>query len=179
MSIMNRTKYLLENEAQNLNTCLERMKDKNPRDCNILWLLLHTGARATEILNIKYSDLNTTEQTVLIRGIKNSNDREIPLPSWLFERLVAGARAEGEAQSEARIFPISYARLYQIWDLYKPVKKKIHALRHTFAIRLYARTKDLRLCKTALGHKSITSTMVYADYLYTQEELKKLILVTA
>jgi integrase/recombinase XerC len=67
-------------------------------------------------------------------------------------------------------------RLYQIWQFYRPVPKKFHALRHTFAIELYQKTKDLRLVQVALGHRNITNTMIYADYIYSQQELKKLIL---
>lgn len=37
-----------------------------------------------------------------------------------------------------------------------------HSLRHTFAMRLYATTKDLRLVQRALGHSSVRSTEVYA-----------------
>ena len=37
-----------------------------------------------------------------------------------------------------------------------------HSLRHTFATELYRRTRDLGLVQAALGHASITSTMVYA-----------------
>jgi site-specific recombinase XerD len=37
-----------------------------------------------------------------------------------------------------------------------------HCLRHSFATRLYRRTRDLLLVRTALHHRSITSTMVYA-----------------
>ncbi|CAM5999402.1 unnamed protein product [Sphagnum balticum] len=38
------------------------------------------------------------------------------------------------------------------------------------------KTKDLRLVQVALGHRNITNTMVYADYIYSQQELRKLIL---
>ena len=39
---------------------------------------------------------------------------------------------------------------------------KFHALRHTFAMRLYAETGDLFLVKQLLGHHSVKSTEVYA-----------------
>ncbi|HMN69805.1 MAG TPA: hypothetical protein PKC28_14775 [Bdellovibrionales bacterium] len=43
-------------------------------------------------------------------------------------------------------------------------------------MRLYKKSKDLRLVQVALGHRNITNTMVYADYVYSQQELRKLIL---
>ena len=39
---------------------------------------------------------------------------------------------------------------------------KPHALRHTFAQRLYRATSDLFLVQAALHHRSVTSTTVYA-----------------
>jgi integrase len=169
---LNKNKYLLEPELSRLEHILDSFKIKDPRNCTILWSLLHTGARAQEILNLRIEDLNTYDESVFIRGLKGSNDREIPVPAWLFKRL----NQEVSRAEDQLIFSISYNRLRQIWDLYRPVHKKLHALRHTFAIRLYQKTKDLRLVQVALGHRNITNTMVYADYVYTQQELRKLIL---
>ncbi len=169
---LNKNKYLLEPELDRLQHILHSFQHKDPRNCTLLWTLLHTGARAQEVLNLRPEDLNTYDESVFIRGLKGSNDRELPLPTWLFPKLVAEvARAE-----EGLLFPITYNRLRQIWELYRPVHKKLHALRHTFAIRLYKKTKDLRLVQVALGHRNITNTMIYADYVYSQDELRKLIL---
>ena len=38
-----------------------------------------------------------------------------------------------------------------------------HGLRHSYAMRLYAKTGDIALVQRALGHRSITSTLVYAS----------------
>jgi integrase len=169
---LNKNKYLLDPEMDRLNYILESFKDKDPRNCTLLWTLLHSGARAQEVLNLTADDLNTYDESVFIRGLKGSNDRELPVPAWLFQRLTAElSRAQNQ-----RLFPITYNRLRQIWDLYRPVHKKLHALRHTFAIRLYKKTRDLRLVQVALGHRNITNTMIYAEYAYSQEELRKLIL---
>jgi integrase/recombinase XerC len=170
---LNKNKYLLDPEYDRLIHILQSFRDKDPRNTTLLWTLLHTGARAQEALNLRMDDLNTFDETVFIRGLKGSNDRELPVPSWLFKRLVQeSARAD-----RGYIFPISYNRLRQVWELYRPVHKKLHGLRHTFAIRLYKKTRDLRLVQVALGHRNITNTMVYADYIYSQQELRKLILL--
>ena len=169
---LNKNKYLIEPEYDRLEHILKSFANKDPRNCTLLWTLLHTGGRAQEVLNIKVDDLNAYDETVFIRGLKGSNDREIPVPSWLFTRL----SHELPSARDGAVFPITYNRLRQIWDHYRPVHKKLHALRHTFAIRLYKKTKDLRLVQVALGHRNITNTMVYADYIYSQQELRKLIL---
>jgi integrase len=169
---LNKTKYLLDPEAAHLEETLKNFRDRDARNVLLLELALRTGARAQEILNLKKADLNAFDETVLIRGLKGSSDREIPLPRELFERLMKfAAKVEGEV-----IFDVTYNRFRDIWVLYRPVPKKLHALRHTFAIRLFKKTKDLRLVQLALGHRNITNTMVYADYVYSQNELRKLIL---
>jgi len=169
---LNKNKYLLEPEVEKLEQVLESFIDKDERNCLLLSLALYTGARVQEILNLTKADLNSHDETVFIRGIKGSNDREIPLSPKLFDRLQAYA----QGLPCDILFEISYNRLRQIWDMYRPVPKKLHSLRHTFAIRLYKKTKDLRLVQVALGHRNITNTMIYADYVYSQQELKRLIL---
>ena len=171
---INKNKYLLDPEVLRLEGSLESLPVDKDRDALAIWLLLRTGARATELLNLRTQDLNVYDKTVFIRGIKGSNDRELPLNPWLFERL--RLYAERELPKGGDLFPICYHRLRQIWDWYRPAPKKLHSLRHTFAIRLYKKTRDLRLVQVALGHRNIANTMVYADYVYSQQELRKLIL---
>ena len=169
---LNKNKYLLDPEFERLQKILDTYKNDDPRNCTLLWTLLFTGGRAQEVLNLQKSDLNRHEESVLITGLKGSNDREIPVPTWLFKRL---ARLADEAEGNF-LFAITYNRLRQIWDHYRPINKKLHSLRHTFAIRLYKKTRDLRLVQVALGHRNIMNTMVYADYIYSQQELRRLIL---
>lgn len=169
---LNKTKFLLPPELDHLRQVLVRFIDQDPRNCHLLELALRTGARAQELLNLQKADFNAYDQSVLIRGIKGSNDREIPLHSAYFQKLdLFLARLPGQT-----VFDFSYHRLIQIWDLYRPCPKKFHSLRHTFAIELFRKTKDLRLVQVALGHRNIMNTMIYADYVYSKDELRKLIL---
>lgn len=169
---LNKNKYLIDPELEKLSSLLDSYIESDTRNCLLLLIALRTGARAQELLNIQKSDLNSYEESILIRGIKGSNDREIPLHSDLFRRLKKYADSfEGK-----KLFPISYSRLRQIWEFYRPVPKKFHSLRHTFAIQIYKKTKDIRLVQVALGHRNVMNTMIYADYVYSQQELKRLIL---
>jgi integrase len=174
---LNKNKYLLAPERERLEKIIDDYMEKNTRDCLMLLLALKTGARAQELLNIKIEDINRYDESILIRGIKGSNDREIPISSKIFQRLIRYMNSQqANKLAHEPLFDISYNRLYQIWEFYRPVHKKFHSLRHTFAIELYQKTKDLRLVQVALGHRNITNTMVYADYVYNQQELRRLIL---
>lgn len=169
---LNKNKYLLPPEVKKLKEITSHFLHQDPRNCLLIELALRTGGRATELLNLHKADLNTYDESVFIRGIKGSNDREIPLHSSFFTDL----KKYSDGLTTQKLFPISYDRLHQIWEFYRPVHKKFHSLRHTFAIELYQKTKDLRLVQVALGHRNITNTMIYADYVYSQQELRRLIL---
>ena len=41
----------------------------------------------------------------------------------------------------------------------------VHSLRHSYAVALYRKERDLRCVQKQLGHSSIQSTQIYADVL--------------
>ena len=135
---LNKNKYLIDPEVERLERVLDHEKPEHVRDVLLLQLALKTGARATELLQLRHVDLNPYDRTVFIRGIKGSNDREIPLKADVFERLLNYAST---VPRNEELFSIGYHRLRQVWDWYRPAPKKFHSLRHTFAIRLYRKTK--------------------------------------
>ena len=51
------------------------------------------------------------------------------------------------------------------------LRKKPHALRHTFAMDLYRETKNIRLVQKALGHSDLSTTMIYTHIV--DEELEE------
>ncbi len=166
---MNREKFLDDREQRIL---LKELKLSNRNELFIM-LALKTGARQSELLAITPMDINVESQTVFIKGLKGSNDREMPVEPVLFEALVAKTVGLKEDQ---RIFPFCRQRLFQIWEWYRPNPNKgFHSLRHTFAINLYKRLKDIMLVKTALGHRSIKNTLIYANYVYSTEELRRIL----
>ncbi len=172
--LMSRNKFLTSSELSHLTTVLERAL-KSPthaRDALLLMICLHTGGRATEILNLRKSDFDEVRHSIFITGIKGSRDRELPIPKWLSYEIRQYLKLK---MSSEKIFPITYNRFRQIWLHYRPVQKKLHSLRHTFAINVYMREKDVRLLQLALGHKSILNTMVYVDFCYSLTELRRLV----
>jgi len=165
MTPLTRDKFLSPLEFAHLKAFVETNEPN--RDQLLIQLAIRTGARASELLAIKRSDLDHDARAIYIKGLKGSRDRLMPLSAQLFEKISA---LPGE-----RPFNISYSRLHQIWDLYSPNRKKFHSIRHTFAVELYKRTRDILLVQLALGHKDLRNTMVYVDFVYSQEELRKLL----
>lgn len=170
---MNETKYLTEPELTHLEAVLQRFGSSAPRNTLLLEMLLKTGARASEMLGTTGRDVNFHHQTIFIRGSKGSADREIPLKDALFARL--WHLVQHLPSLDSKLFPIGYNRLGDIWREFRPVKKKLHCLRHTFAIGVYKRTKDIRLVQRVLGHRSLKNTLIYQDYVYNQTEFRRIL----
>lgn len=170
---LNRTKFLDELEQTELTRILKNFYARADRNALIVRVALATGARATELLNIRRQDLYENDKTVFIIGLKGSNDRELPLPTDLWDDL----KIYAQTHANDRIFPISYTILHRMWGNMRPCKKVFHALRHTFALELYKRTKDIRLVQLALGHKNIANTEIYMSFVYSNEQMRRLICV--
>lgn len=179
MSQVNRNKFLSDSDILSLK---QHLATQTTRDAIMLELLISTGARTSELLNIKASDVNIGEGLVLIHGLKGSQSREIPLPQALVKKLKAFL-GRNNLNSQDRLFPISARRFRQIWNKLMPhlkgdcgaQGKGLHSIRHTFAIELFKKHRDIRLVQFALGHRSINNTLVYSEYVYKSEELRKLL----
>lgn len=164
---MNQTKFLGANECYELEQIFAKYVN---RDTLMLELLYRYGMRSHELLGVAVADVNIQNKTLFVKGAKSSNSREFPLSDELFLRLLT--QMGNKAPSE-RIFPFHYNTLRGIWQVYRPVKKTLHALRHSVGVRLYKQTKDLRFVQKVLGHKSILNTQIYETYVYTQEEFRR------
>lgn len=147
-----------------------KLKAHDSRDTLILSILRLHGMRPSELLALRPSDLNDIAQTIRVKGLKGSQGRELPLPANLYLRLKDEARGRGADQ---KIFNISYRRLAQVWDFYRPSNKTLRSLRHGAAVRVYRQTKDIQLVQRVLGHTSIENTLKYQTFSYTQDEFKK------
>lgn len=163
---MTAEKCLMPEEIPQLLTTIKRLSE---RDQVLIEVALATGARESELLNIRARDLVASTNSVQIYGLKGSRDRLLPLKPELFARLQAVCKG-GE-----RPFDISAQRVRFIWGKIRPWPKKFHSLRHTFAIELYRRTKDIYLVKAALGHKSLNNTMIYLEWLNQTQDLQRIL----
>ncbi len=163
-------KYLLPNEQAYLENLLTKYKVEDLRNTTMILLMLKTGARPSEILNLKWSDFNFVESSVFLKTLKGGKDRVIPLGPDLVDRLTRLRQPSGKA------FNIGYDQFHRIWSLWRPVKKKLHCLRHTFAINLYRSSSfNLKLVQTALGHAHLQTTAIYLDIESSMDDLRKAI----
>jgi len=170
---ISKLKYLTPIEVVELEERILNSKRKEFRNAVMIELLMKTGMRSSEMLLLRPMDLYDDTQSIQIATVKGGKDREIPIKPELFKKIQSLATGERAKP----IWNLGHRRLLEIWYQFRPVPKKLHSLRHTYAFNLYKRTKDLLLCKRALGHRSINSTMVYQEEYYQQEDLNRLLSV--
>ena len=130
--------------------------------------MLRTGVRLSAALALTVEDLDLDRGEALLRRSKGNRVERVFLPPAVQEHLrryLAG-RTTGPLFPGQAGQPVTarhaHRRLKQ-W-LKRSGAKSVspHALRHTFAMGLYRRKRDLLLVRRALGHRSLHSTLRYA-----------------
>jgi site-specific recombinase XerD len=141
------------------------------RDRVMFSLLLHTGIRLGSLVGIKVSDVSLSERVVKING-KGGVQQSVCLNSTARRLLRAYLRSASLGPDDP-LFPSRNGghlgrRQVQLrlkhWLGKAGIKRHltVHSTRHAFAINLYRKTGDLRLVQTALGHRHISTTEIYA-----------------
>ncbi|QWV98649.1 site-specific integrase [Geomonas nitrogeniifigens] len=135
-----------------------------PEAADLIEVLVDTGCRLSEVLNLKYEDINWDTNLISIWINKGDKPRSIPMTKRV--RGILLARQEGNW-----IKPFSID-IYQAQKAWNWVRKRMmldddrefvmHALRHTCATRLLNRGVDLYVVKEYLGHSLIQVTERYS-----------------
>ncbi len=164
------TSYMLNiDEVKKIFKTLESIKLKNRKeDILMINILLNTGIRVTEMLNIekKYIVYESDIICITIKG-KNNFYRIISI-SPNYESLMKEVSKNNEKwlfESNSEQFKRQYVyylvkKILTKSNIYK-FKNGPHIFRHTFASRLYEKHKDIVLVQEALGHKNIATTIKY------------------
>lgn len=141
------------------------IRNQHYRDvADLVLVLVDTGMRLSEALNMKYEDISFDNNLISIWINKGDRPRSLPMTKRV--RTILEAR-----QQNNKIKPFSITS-YQTENSWKVVRRKmqmesdkefvLHALRHTCASRLVNAGVDLYVVKEMLGHGSIQITERYA-----------------
>jgi len=153
------------------------------RDRIILELFYATGIRLSELINLKFRDIDYSKGVMKVLG-KRNKERFVPLYTDLLQRLSALQMLNQELVSNADFVFLTkkgtkiYSRLvYRIVNTYlsqasNSEKRSPHVLRHTFATHLLNNGAELNTIKELLGHTSLAATQVYTHN--SIEKLKKI-----
>ncbi len=150
---------------------------KEKRDAFLVRFLLATGLRLDSALRLNVEDIDLEDGSMRV-WTKRDRTRVFFLSGEIRELLRkhlgdrvegpvfvgAAGRRLGSRQAQRRVRDLT-----NLAGL--PMSARPHALRHSFAVELYARTRDVALVQRALGHESIVSTLRYAST--TDEQLRR------
>jgi len=152
-------------------------------DKMIMEFLYQTGVRLSELIGLKWSDINLIEGSVRVLG-KRKKERIIPITSTLKRNILSYQKVFEErfsngGQSDYFIvtnqrkqsYPmLIYRTVRHYLDLFAQTSSRSpHVLRHTFATHLLNKGAELNAVKDLLGHANLAATQVY-----THNSLEKL-----
>lgn len=154
------------------------------RDKLIIDLFYTTGIRRTELIHLKITNVNVSNNTIKVLG-KRNKERIIPILPIVSQQLILylNERTHLENVTDDNFFFLAKKGLklndsfvYRLINTYfsavsEKVKKSPHILRHTFATHLLNNGADLNSVKELLGHSSLASTQIYTHS--SLSELKK------
>ena len=132
-------------------------------------LLLFTGLRVSEIVNLDWQHVDLTQGTIFLPDSKTGS-RLVPLNGLALDVLKALDRGNKRGlvlESSAEGKPIALTRpWYRIRKLAEiDETANLHCLRHTFASHSVMAGQSLSQAGSLLGHKSAQTTLRYAHHL--------------
>ncbi len=162
----NRERFLTLAELERLLTALERCQ--SPIIPDIIRLLILTGARRSEVIQLPWSELDMEKGIWTLPAARNKSKKQKVLP--LSDAAVTLLTAR-KGNSSPYVFPnpTTGKPLISIHDTWNRIRVnadlpglKIHDLRHSFASFLVNAGHSLYEVQKLLGHSSITMTQRYA-----------------
>lgn len=155
-----RTRYLEKEEiVRFLAACPEYLRD-------IVEFAIHTGMRKSEILYLKWRDIDLKNHIITILKTKNNEIRHIPMNRSVEDILFRVKKDPGSPY----IFPSKNGKPFA--NLKRSFRRalakadiknfRFHDLRHTFASQLVMAGVDLNTVRELLGHKDMQMTLRYS-----------------
>jgi site-specific recombinase XerD len=143
-----------------------------------LSLAYGAGLRASEVVSLKVTDIDSSRQVIRVQQGKGRKDRYAMLSLDLLELLRAWWRAGHEQgvmlpggwlfPGQNPVNPLTTRQLRRAFDgakeaagIDKPVS--LHTLRHCFATHLLEQKVDIRVIQVLLGHKKLETTAHYSQ----------------
>lgn len=170
----------------NLSPQMQKYFDKYaPRDTAIIYTLLRTGIRVSELVGLDIPDINIEKKSLTV--VRKGGKKDIiyygdELADILGDYLVYRKGIYTDEEYEDALFLSAQRRRITVRSVENLVKKYVnragiekhitpHKLRTTYGTALYEATGDLYLVADALGHSSVTTTQ--KAYTEVSSERKK------
>lgn len=155
---------------------------RGKRDYALLLFLYNTGARASEVAQLKIGDVEIStndRNSVSVVTIKGKGNKLRRCPLWKNTAIELESIIVGRDQNEKVFLNRCFEPLtrYGIYSIVKKYSKKIifnmpslkkksispHVIRHTTATHLLRSGVDINTVRVWLGHVSVNTTNIYAE----------------
>jgi len=143
-----------------------------------LSLAYGAGLRASEVVYLKATDIDSDRMLIRVEQGKGRRDRHAMLSPRLLQLLRAWWR-EGQAKhtllpggwlfpGQNPVNPVTTRQLSRAFHMAREtagISKRVslHSLRHSFATHLLEQKVDIRVIQVLLGHKKLETTALYAQ----------------
>lgn len=165
-----------EEEVNNLLDAPDLKKESGVRDRAMLEVIYGSGLRVSELLDLKFSNVNFRSGLITIVG-KGKKERSVPIGEFALSYLLSyvnGARKANKGASSSYIFlnksgkPLSRIYFFKAIKSYGAkagIETNIspHTLRHSFATHLLEHGAELKAVQEMLGHSKISTTQIYTS----------------
>jgi len=166
--------YLSEDECRRLMEAAgnQQCQFNAIRDKAVLMLMVFTGARRSEVLDLGWRDLDLDQQTVRFSAAKGDRTRVLPLAHEVCEALREWREVRPES-SHNHVFTAKWGARLGRYGLASALRRALeaagidrpditpHKLRHSFACMLLSNGADLHCLQEMLGHSRLDTTGIY------------------
>lgn len=147
-------------------------ENNGERDRMIVLTFYTTGMRRSELINLKWDDIDEEGRKIRVLG-KRNKERLIPVSDrWLNEISVWRQKVAEVGGNRTFVFAdesgnkldpkvVYDSVVYYLSKVSSAEKRSPHILRHTFATHLLNMGADLQTIKELLGHSSLAATQIY------------------
>lgn len=129
-----------------------------------LYTLIHTGARRSEIQNLRWKDLDLSNKYLMLNETKNGESRRIQLSKGLYKLLKSQSRSSDFVFSGTYGHGLSRPKIQRTINSFKECHPEYgnwnyHDLRHSFAFNFLNEGGEMYQLQAILGHKTIKMTV--------------------
>src|SRR5271169_1436101 len=168
-------------DNEQLERFLRAAKERSPREHAMFLFAVAHGARASEICNLRISDLNFKSEQVHVARLKGSLDSTqnllrvkgsslfnemAVLKAWLDVRKPDADDFVFNSQKSTRLSRITVFKLFRAIARAAGLPESLqhpHVLKHTAAMLMVRAGANAFLIRQALGHRSFSSTLAYVN----------------